>query len=85
MFFVLFVLNFFFINSTKHIFLFLRTKTVFQNSVPKHNFFLKKHQKLFLKTVLKNYFSEQFSKTATKQALCFPFLKTVNCFLFSDC
>ena len=36
---VLFILKNFFINSTKYVFLFLRTKTVFQNSVLKHNFF----------------------------------------------
>ena len=54
-------------------FLFLRTKTIFQNSVPKHNFFFKKHQKLFLKIVLKNCFPEQFLKTATKQARIFRF------------
>ena len=30
---------------------------------------------MFLKTVLKNYFPEQFSKTATKQALSFSSLK----------
>ena len=71
MFFVIFILKNFFINSTKHVFLFLRTKTVFQNSVPKHNFFFLKHQKLFLKIVLKNCFPEQFSKTATKQTLNF--------------
>ena len=84
MFFILFVLNFFFINSTKHVFLFLRTKTVFQNSVPKHNFFLKKHQKLFLKIVLKNCFPKQFSKTTTKQALkdCFQVHKICSYFLY---
>ena len=49
----------------KHVFLFLRTKTVFHNSVPKHNFFFWKPKK----TVFKNRFSEQFSKIATKQAL----------------
>ena len=59
MFFVLSVLNFFFINSTKHVFLFLRTKTVFQNSVPKHNFFLKKHQKLFSKIIFQKNFQKQ--------------------------
>ena len=62
MFFVLLILKNFFINSTKHVFLFLRTKTIFQNSVPKHNFFLKKTQK----TILKNYSQKLFSRTVFK-------------------
>ena len=65
MFFVSLILKNFFINSTKHVFLFLRIKTVFHNSVSKHNFFFFKTQK----TILRNYFPEQFSKTATKHAL----------------
>ena len=60
MFFVLLILNFFFINSIKHVF--FKTKTIFQNSFFKRNFFLLKTQKI----VLKNRFSEQFSKTTTK-------------------
>ena len=54
MFFILFILKNFFINSNKHVFffLFLKTKkTIFHNSIPKHNFFFLKHKKLFLKTV----------------------------------
>ena len=43
--FVLFILKNFFINSTKYVFLFFRTKTVFQNSVPKHNFFFENTKK----------------------------------------
>ena len=56
MFFFLFIIKNFLINSIKYgFFLFFKTKTVFQNSVSKHNFFfLQKTQK----TALKNYFSE---------------------------
>ena len=55
MFFALIVLKKFFMNSTEHVFLFLGTKTVFQNLVPKYNFFsFENTKKLFLKTVLKN-------------------------------
>ena len=43
-FFVLFILKNFFINSTKHVF-FFRTKTVLQNSVSKHNFFFSENTK----------------------------------------
>ena len=53
----------FFINSTKHVFLFLRTKTVFQNLVSKHNFFFNsffwKHKKLFSKIIFHNSFQKQ--------------------------
>ena len=63
MFFVLLILKNFFINSIKHVF-FLKQKLFsiiqFLNII----FFLKTK-----KIVLKNYFSEQFSKTATKQTL----------------
>ena len=68
MFFVLLILKSFFINSTKYVFFLeqkLFSRIQFLNAIPKCNFFFLKTQK----TILKNCFSEQFSKTATKQAL----------------
>ena len=72
MFFVLLVLKNFFINSTKYFF--FRTKIVFQNSIPKHNFFfLSKNtknysKKLFSKIVFKN----NFKKQQPNRPLCSP-------------
>ena len=55
---ILFILRNFFINLTEHIFFFLKkTKTAFQNSIPKHNFFSYKNtKKLLLKTIFQNSF-----------------------------
>ena len=39
MFFVLLILNFFFLLIQPNMFFLKKTKTVFQNSIPKHNFF----------------------------------------------
>ena len=50
----------------KYVFLFLRTKTVLQNSVLKHKFFF-----FFLKTqktVFKNYSQKLFSRTVFKNS-----------------
>ena len=57
MFFILLILKNFFINLTKHILFVFRTKTVFQNSVPKHNFiFFENTKTYFLKTIFQNSF-----------------------------
>ena len=61
MFFVLLILKNFFINSIKHVF-FLEQKLFSRIQFLNTFFFLLKTQK----TVLKNYFLEQFSKIVTK-------------------
>ena len=58
MFFVLFILKNLFINSTKHVF-FFRTKTIFQNLVPKYIFSSFENTKYcFKKTIFHNNFQK---------------------------